>query len=181
MTPTLNERVSAQAARTPDSPAVVMGDETLDYRRLDEESNRLAHCLRELGCERGDRVCLFLPKSPAAIVAMLGALKAGCAYVPVDLDSPATRLAKIVADADPRIVLVAAPAAALLDEVREAGALSSTVHIGSLGDRRDLRGRASAGTRWRPAPPSRSTLARAETTRRTSCSPPARPGRPRAS
>ena len=99
---------------------------------LDERANRLARCLLELGCERGDRVCLFLPKSPAAIVAMVGALRAGCAYVPVDLDSPGPRLAKIVARAEPRVVIVAQEAAERLEEVRAAGGLDEGVRIGSL-------------------------------------------------
>ena len=54
-----------------------MGDERLTYAELEERSNQLARLLKESGCKRGDRVCLFVPKNPAAIVAMLGTLKAG--------------------------------------------------------------------------------------------------------
>ena len=132
MTETLHERVVEQAARTPDSIAVVFGDESPTYAALDAESNRLARCLLELGCERGDRVCLFLPKSPSAIVAMLGTLKAGCAYVPVDLESPGARLARIVARAEPRVVLVAPEAASRLEDVRVAGGLDASVRVGAL-------------------------------------------------
>ena len=132
MTETLHERIAEQAARTPDAVAVVMGDESLTYATLDAEANRLARCLLELGCERGDRVCLFLPKSPNAIVAMLGTLRAGCAYVPVDLESPGPRLAKIVARAEPRLVLVDPEAAVRLEEVRAAGGLAESIRIGSL-------------------------------------------------
>jgi len=132
VTETLHERFAEQAARTPGSAAVLMENESLTYATLDESANRLARCLLELGCERGDRVCLFLPKSPVAIVAMLGTLRAGCAYVPVDLDSPGPRLARIVARAEPRVVLVGPEAAARLDEVRAAGGLSEGVHIGVL-------------------------------------------------
>ena len=131
MTETLHERVGEQSARTPDALAVAMEGETVTYQLLETESNRLARCLRDVGCERGDRVCLFLPKSPAAIVAMLGVLKAGCAYVPVDLDSPGARLAKIVARADPRVVLVAQAATPQLEELRTAGGLDSDVLVGS--------------------------------------------------
>ena len=132
MTETLHQRVAEQAARTPAAVAVVMEGEALTYAALDAESNRLARCLLEVGCERGDRICLFLPKSLAAIVAMLGSLKAGCAYVPVDLDSPGPRLAKIVARAEPRVVIVASEAAARLEEVRAAGGVDESVRVGAL-------------------------------------------------
>src|SRR5207249_9233502 len=58
-------------------------------------SNQLARTLKAAGCERGDRVCFLLPKSPLAIVSMLGILKADCIYIPVDPSSPAPRVAKI--------------------------------------------------------------------------------------
>ena len=132
VTETLHERIADQAARTPDSVAIVSDEESLTYGLLDERANSLARCLLELGCERGDRVCLFLPKSAAAIVAMVGALRAGCAYVPVDLDSPGPRLAKLVARAEPRVVIVAPEAAGRLEEVRAAGGLDEGVRVGSL-------------------------------------------------
>ena len=80
-----------------------MGDERLTYGELEAASEPpRARCSRRAGCERGDRVCLFAPKTPAAIVAMLATLKAGCAYVPIDIASPAPRVAKIVEAAEPR-------------------------------------------------------------------------------
>lgn len=116
MTTLLQDYVRRQADRRPEAVAVVM-DNGLTYRQLDEASNRLARVLREAGCQRGDRVCLFLPKSPYTIVAMLGVLKAGCAYVPVDLVSPAARVGKIVQAAEPRLGLASAPARQLLDDL----------------------------------------------------------------
>ena len=106
MTGRLQDLVSAQAERTPDARAVVFADEALSYRELDLQSNRLAHMLMCSGCRKGDRVLLLLPKSIEAIVGLLGTLKAGCAYVPVDLESPAARVQRIVDAVEPKAALV---------------------------------------------------------------------------
>ena len=74
-------------------------------------SNRIAHLLRDLSVRRHDRVCLFLPKSPLTVAAMLGALKADCTYVPMDLSSPPFRMGKIVAAANPAVAFVSIAAA----------------------------------------------------------------------
>ena len=117
MTMLLHEATRDRANRRGDATAVAMGNDRLSYAQLELHSNRFAQGLLELGCRRGDRVCLFVPKSPSAVTAMLGSLKAGCVYVPIDLASPAPRLAKIVAAADPSVVALTEPAVPLLDEV----------------------------------------------------------------
>jgi amino acid adenylation domain-containing protein len=128
----LQEYVTHQAERRPEAVAVTM-DESLTYGQLEQASNRLARLLRDAGCRRGDRVCLFLPKSPYAIVAMLGILKAGCAYVPIDLGSPAARVEKIVQAADPRYGLASMPARDLLDDLLGRGVVPA-IPIGSMDD-----------------------------------------------
>ena len=116
----LEDLVAAQADARPDAAAVVTGDRRLTYADLVIESRRLAAALREVGCKQGSRACLFLPKSPWAIVAMLAVLEVGAAYVPVDIRSPAARLARIVAACEPAAVLAADPAARVLGEVLSA-------------------------------------------------------------
>ena len=111
----LHEAVTAQAETRPDAVALVMGGETMTYGALEDASNSLANMLREAGCEPGDRVCLFLPKSPAAVVGMLGVLKAGGAYVPLDTASPAQRIGMIVEACEPRAILLAAEGVKGLD------------------------------------------------------------------
>ena len=111
----LQQCVARRAEAHASDPAVIMGDTALSYGEIEERSNRLAHALLDRGCEPGDRVCLFLPKSPGAVVAMHGVMKAGCAYVPIDLASPAPRTERIVRSADPRL-LVAVPEAMELIE-----------------------------------------------------------------
>ena len=80
MTSLLQQWVTDQAERRPDATALVMGAERLTYGQLDALSDQLARTLRAAGCGRGDRVCFLLPKSPLAIVSMLGILKADGIY-----------------------------------------------------------------------------------------------------
>jgi amino acid adenylation domain-containing protein len=102
----LQDYLARAVERTPEAPALAMGEERLTYAELERESNQLARGLREAGCDRGDRVCLLLPKSPAAIVAILATIKADCVYVPIDVESPAARSAAIVESCTPRLVLI---------------------------------------------------------------------------
>ncbi|MGX2039935.1 amino acid adenylation domain-containing protein [Methylocaldum sp. MU1018] len=108
-----------QAELRPDAVAVVLGNASLTYGELEWASSKLAWRLREAGCRRGDRVCLLVPKSPTAIVAMLGILKADAVYVPIDLASPAARLARMVRISEPWGVLISADAVKLLDDTLE--------------------------------------------------------------
>jgi amino acid adenylation domain-containing protein len=125
----LHDLVSTQAQRTPEAAAVVMRAEAITYAALEERSNRLAHLLIGLGCKRGDRVCLLLRKAPRAIVGMLATLKAGAAYVPVDRESPAMRLARIVAACEPRAILADESSRALLDALADIRALPAVVAL----------------------------------------------------
>lgn len=127
MTALLHERVALAADARGDAPAIVSDGRALSYAELESSSNRVAHALREAGCLAGDRVGLLLPKEPETIAAMLGILKAGCAYVPVDLASPPPRATRILATADVRVVLVEPSATALLDDVARDGALGAAV------------------------------------------------------
>ncbi len=106
-TKTLPDLFRAQAARTPNAIAVADTDTRLTYRDLDARSNRLAHRLIDLGVRPGRRVALAVPRSADTVVAQLAVLKAGGAYLPLDLDYPADRVAFLIADAGPDVVLAA--------------------------------------------------------------------------
>jgi amino acid adenylation domain-containing protein len=82
---------------------------------LERRSNQLARLLLEGGCKPGDRVGLLLPKSAVAVTAMLGVLKAGGLYVPVDPESPAARIEKILNAAEYRYICAGSAATALLN------------------------------------------------------------------
>ncbi len=109
-----------------------MGESRVGYSELEASSNRLARLLRDMGCRQDDRVCLFIPKSPEAVASMLAVLKADCAYVPIDIASPAARVARIVQSADPRLVLVSDAASTLVGELLETGGLDRRIPIGTV-------------------------------------------------
>ncbi|WP_158892216.1 non-ribosomal peptide synthetase [Amycolatopsis anabasis] len=102
---TVAELFEAQVARTPDLPAVVSGGFALSYVELNERANRLAHALIARGAGPEQLVALRLPRSVDLIVAILAVLKAGAAYLPIDPDYPAERIAYLLEDARPALVL----------------------------------------------------------------------------
>jgi glutamate-1-semialdehyde-2,1-aminomutase len=95
----IHEAISLQAGLRPEAPAVVFGDDVLSYRELEERANRLAHFLIAHGVTQSMLVGLCIPRSPAMIVGLLGILKAGAAYVPLEPSLPHQRLALILEDA----------------------------------------------------------------------------------
>jgi amino acid adenylation domain-containing protein len=113
----LHSWLAEHAGRRPDAVALVMGQERLTYGQLEETTNRIARLLREHGCRDGDRVGLLMPKAPTTLACMLGVLKAGGVYVPLDPVGPAARARKILDSCESRLLLAAAPAAPLLEEL----------------------------------------------------------------
>ncbi|MCA0401793.1 MAG: amino acid adenylation domain-containing protein, partial [Proteobacteria bacterium] len=99
--------IEAQARQTPAAIAVKLGDASLSYAELDARANRLAHHLAGLGIRAEDRIGIHLERSLDAIIAILAVLKTGAAYLPLDPDYPPQRLAHMLADARPRLVLAA--------------------------------------------------------------------------
>jgi amino acid adenylation domain-containing protein len=113
----LQNWVIRRAEHRPEAIALVMNDTRMTYGQLEESSNRLARLLRAAGCRKGDRICFLMPKSPTAIVAMLGILKADCMHVPLDATSPAPRLTKIIDSCESQWILAAGAVGPLLDEL----------------------------------------------------------------
>ncbi|MEV5317705.1 amino acid adenylation domain-containing protein [Streptomyces sp. NPDC052687] len=101
----LPELFEAQVARTPDRAAVVHSTGTLTFAELNARANRLARYLLRLGAGPEKVVALALPRSPDVVVALWAVLKAGAAYLPVDLDYPAARVRAMLEDATPLLVL----------------------------------------------------------------------------
>ncbi|WP_152987901.1 condensation domain-containing protein, partial [Frankia sp. BMG5.23] len=108
-------RLAAQAALTPDSVALEAGGVTLTYRRLIARVEATREALRRRGIGRGDRVAVCLERGPDLVVALLGVLACGAAYVPLDPHHPAQRLRHIVADAAPALILLDDPAVPFAD------------------------------------------------------------------
>lgn len=112
----LHEPISRHARRRPDATAVIDESRAMSYGELEALSNRMARILRARGLSADDRVCLLVPKSAVAIAAMLGVLKAGAVYVPLDGAGPVARTARIVQMCSPHWLLVHPEYAALAQD-----------------------------------------------------------------
>ncbi|WKB54419.1 non-ribosomal peptide synthetase [Eleftheria terrae] len=102
---TLPALFEQQAAATPAALALRFEDQALSYAELDRQANRLAHILIAQGIGAQDVVALAIPRSPQMLVALLGTLKAGAAYLPLDAEQPAERLCGMLEDAQPALLL----------------------------------------------------------------------------
>lgn len=97
--------IQAQVELTPHNVAVEFGGRELSYSELNARANRLAHYLRSNGVGPEVRVAICLQRSPEMMIALLGVLKSGGAYVPMDPADPADRLAHILFDSQVQILL----------------------------------------------------------------------------
>lgn len=113
---TLVELLQQGMDRDPHAPALVFGDTTLDYATLEARSFALAAQLRAMDVGPGSVVAVALPRSLELVIALVAVLRAGAAYLPLDLAHPDERLARIFASAQPVCVLAAAE-----DSARMAG------------------------------------------------------------
>ncbi len=101
----IHQLFEQQVEKNPDAIALVYEDQTLSYTELNALANRLAHQLIALGVVPDQRVAICVSRSPAMVVGLLAVLKAGGAYVPLDPAYPSERLAHILIDSTPVIVL----------------------------------------------------------------------------
>jgi amino acid adenylation domain-containing protein len=101
----LHQLIEAQAERTPDPTALVFERQRLAYRELNDRANQLAHHLRDLGVGAEMVVGLLVERSLEMIVGLLGILKAGAAYMPMDTAFPQERIAFMLTDANVTILL----------------------------------------------------------------------------
>ena len=103
--PLIHQRFTAVAGRHPERVALEFEDQQLSYAELDRQSSALAAGLQSLGVKTGDRVALHLDKSISAVVSILGILKSGACYVPIDPRVPLKRAEVILADCQVRVVI----------------------------------------------------------------------------
>jgi len=114
----IHEAIARQARQTPDAVAVTYADEQITYRELDERSGRLAAHLRELGAGPDALVGVFVDRSLHMVVSLLGVLKSGAAYVPLDPSYPRDRIAFMISDSGARVIVTRA---ALADQLPAPG------------------------------------------------------------
>nr|WP_030410856.1 non-ribosomal peptide synthetase [Streptomyces sp. NRRL S-1448] len=113
---TLVDLFEAQAARTPDAPAVTCSGGTLSYAQLNDRAQQLAHRLAASGAGPERFVALALPRSTDLLVALVAVLKTGAAYVPVDPDLPGDRITHLLTDAAPALLVTTTEVAGRLGD-----------------------------------------------------------------
>ncbi|WP_158854938.1 condensation domain-containing protein, partial [Saccharothrix deserti] len=101
----VHEMVEEQVDRTPDALALIASDGRFTYTELDQRANRIAHHLRGLGVGPETRVGICLPRTSNLLIAILGVLKAGGSYVPIDPAYPTERINHILDDSDTPILI----------------------------------------------------------------------------
>ncbi|WDV47991.1 amino acid adenylation domain-containing protein [Clostridiaceae bacterium M8S5] len=102
---TLNDLFDLQVKKTPNSIAVIYNDETMTYRKLNRESDRIAHILRDRGVKPNDVVGVLLERSINMIVSILSVIKAGGAYLPINTTLPQNRINYMLMDSNVKFVL----------------------------------------------------------------------------
>ena len=112
----INAMFDQQVARAPDAVAVTFDGRSITYRELDDAANRLAYRLAANGAGPGQRVALLLPRSGAAIAAILAVLKTGASYLPIDPAHPDARVEYVLRDAAPIAAITTSDLRAKLTE-----------------------------------------------------------------
>jgi amino acid adenylation domain-containing protein len=125
----LHQLVEDTVDRTPDAPALTFEGRVMTFAELDCAANRLAHRLRRMGVGRGQPVAICMERSLEMVVGLLGILKAGGAYLPIDPTYPKQRVAFMLRDAEPRILVTQER---LADDLPEHGA--TIIRLDALGE-----------------------------------------------
>ena len=129
----IHEMFEKQAASVPERIAASWGEQQISYAQLNRRANQLARHLRALGVQKGERVTICFERGLDVLVALLGTLKAGGVYVPVDPGYPADRIAHILSDSAPQAVITQAELAAdFADFSVPVVVLDDAAHVASL-------------------------------------------------
>ena len=144
---TLPALFAAQALRTPEATAVVFEDRELTYAALDAHANRLAHHLRGMGVGPETVVGLCVERSPEMVIGLLGILKAGAAYLPLDPNYPRERLSFMLSDAGARLLITQQGLIGRLPEATLGGSSRGAARRRLAADRAHARNRACRGAR----------------------------------
>ncbi|WP_343834693.1 amino acid adenylation domain-containing protein, partial [Bacillus horti] len=121
-----------QARQHPQQEAIRFGQQSLTYQELNEKANQVAHALRDRGVQREELVGIMVERSLEMLVGVLGILKAGAAYVPLDPEYPAERIQYLLEDSQTTLVLTQGKWRAKIDEVLEIRANSSSLQVDIL-------------------------------------------------
>ncbi len=114
-----------QVNKSPEDIAIVFENESLTYRELNEQSNQLAHYLKECGIEKEELIPICMERSVEMMVGILGILKVGGAYVPIDPNFPKERIQFLVQDTNAKIILTMSEFESKFESVEKQGSLVS--------------------------------------------------------
>ncbi|MCY8607383.1 non-ribosomal peptide synthetase, partial [Bacillus sonorensis] len=112
---TLHQLFEEQAEKTPDHTAVVFGSQRMTYRELNEKSNQTARLLRDKGVGSGSTAAIMTGRSFEMIIGIMGVLKAGGTYLPIDPETPKDRIAYMLKDTEATVLLTKGDAACAMD------------------------------------------------------------------
>ncbi|WP_417821986.1 amino acid adenylation domain-containing protein [Terasakiella sp.] len=135
---TVAHHFKQQVARTPEKIAVVSGTQRWTYQQLNEQANRIAHWLRQSGIQPNDFVAILDHRSADFLAAILGIMKAGAAYVPIDPEYPQERISYMLENAQAATVITRQEFEGMLADGVQALRLESTVLEGQSADDIDL-------------------------------------------
>ena len=116
-TQSLASRFEAVAAERPDQTTIVLGDRTLTYAELNAQANQVAHRLLLLDLPKPSIIAIWLDRTPEMIVAMLGVVKAGHTYLPLEATYPSARILQTLDDAQPAALITAESMASALPPI----------------------------------------------------------------
>lgn len=103
--PLVNELLENQACKTPDKIALWTCGESFTYMQINEEANRIANRLIEMGIEKGSSISFMLPRGKTLITTFLGIIKAGCVAVPIDMEYPKERIDYIIENSESEYII----------------------------------------------------------------------------
>jgi amino acid adenylation domain-containing protein len=125
--PVLHRMFESAARRFPDKTAVIASDREYTYAELDAEANRIANALSALGAKSQDRVAFMLHRTGRILVAIFGALKAGCAYIPIDPEYPAERIEHVLNESGAKFLLTSGDQEKIASLVNSGGASETRI------------------------------------------------------
>ena len=105
----IHERILNMAKKYPDRRILVCSGESYTYEQLDRKANRIANALRKRGVKDGGSVVLLMPRTAELIISMVGVLKAGAAYIPMDIEYPKERVSYVVEDSGSDLIITDLP------------------------------------------------------------------------
>ncbi len=120
----INLRFETVAAAHPADIAVSYGDENWSYEKLNLRANQIGHCLQSIGVQPGDFVGVYMDRSPILLSSLLGIIKCGAVYVPLDTQNPADRIEKIISNNDLKVVMSTATLLSGLETIDAAAVIA---------------------------------------------------------